>query len=146
MKPKTPRAPVLKPVERDSQGRVRVEYQGRVMRYGTAMKIAALEPLINRANAKRMCIPKAAEWLGFSESALRNWIEVLNIKWRHGRDRRVYKYDRTGWDEKIVDGLKAGKTMVAISKELGVGHWMVVRHAKAQGLWAIVLNQVTSDR
>jgi hypothetical protein len=146
MKPKTPNAPALKPAERDSQGRVRVEYRGRVMRYGTAMKLASLEALIQRANSKRMTIPKAAEWLGYSESALRNWIGVLGVKWKRGRDRRVYKYDRTGWDEAIVAGLKEGKTLTSISKQLGVGHWMVVRHAKQHGLWAVVLNQVSADR
>lgn len=137
----------MKVAEPDSMGRKRVHFHGRLMRYGTAMKLAAMEPLIYRARAKRMSIPKAAEWMGWSESALRQWLDTLGIRWNSNvRKRRVYKYDRTGWDERIVQGLREGKSLVAIGKELGVGHWMVCRHAKENGLWSIVLKQIPSDK
>lgn len=143
MKPKTPRAAVIRPIESDAAGRKRVEFHGKAMRYGTAVKLASMEPLIYRARAKRMTIRKAAEWMGYSESAVRNWIKVIGIKWNsRSRKRTVYKYDRTGWSEKIVDGLVHGKSMVAIARELGVGHWMVVRHARENGLWSVVLNKL----
>lgn len=137
----------MKVAEPDSFGRKRVQFHGTTMRYGTAMKIAAMEPLIYRARARRMSIPKAAEWMGYSESAVRQWIKVLGIKWNsNSRKRRVYKYDRTGWSEKIVDGLVKGKSMTAIAKELGVGHWMVVRHTRENGLWSVVINKLPLDR
>ena len=147
MKPKYPRAAVIRPIESDTQGRKRVEFHGKPMRYGTATKLAAMEPLIYRARAKKMTIRKAAEWMGWSESALRNWIKVLGITWNsRSRKRRVYKYDRTGWSERIVDGLTKGEPMVSIAKALGVGHWMVVRHTRENGLWAVVLNKLPLNR
>lgn len=137
----------MKVAEPDSMGRKRVYFRGKLMRYGTAMKMAAMEPLIYRAKSNSMSIPRTAEWMGWSESALRQWIATLGVKWDSGvRKRKVYKHDRTGWDDHILNGLKGGKSLVAIGKELGVGHWMVCRHAKEKGLWSIVLKQIPSDK
>lgn len=121
--------------------RTKVLYRGKEMRHFRAIRIAAMEPLINRANTKRMTIPEAADWIGISQSTLRSFVRILKIKWRTRRDRTVYRHCRIGWESTIIAGLREGKTLEKIGKQLGVGHWMVSRYVKQNGLWAVALDQ-----
>jgi len=112
----------------------KVTYKGKRMTPGRASRIEQLRPFINKANSKRMTIPEAANWMGWSVSSLRNWIRVLNVKWRTGPRRTVFKYDRSGWEEKIKKDLTAGRTHRAIASDLGVGHWNVTRFITEYGI------------
>lgn len=112
----------------------KVTYRGARMTPGRASRIEQLRPFINKANSKRMTIPEAANWMGWSVSSLRNWIRVLNIHWRTGPKRTVFKYDRTGWNETIRTALKEGKSHRQIAAMLGVGHWNVTRYITSEGI------------
>lgn len=109
-------------------------YKGVTMLPSRAERINQMRPLLNRANSRRMTIPQASKWLGWSTSSLRNWIRVLGITWRKGPKRNVFKYDRTGWNEHVTEALRAGKTHRQIAAELGVGHWNVTRFITQNGI------------
>lgn len=117
-----------------AERRKKTAYRGVEMLHFRAERINQMRPLLNRANARCMTIPQAAKWLGWSVSSIRNWLRILNIKWRKRPVRKVFKHDRTGWEERVAAMLRAGKTHRQIAAELGVGHWNVTRFITERGL------------
>jgi hypothetical protein len=104
------------------------------MTYGRMERIKAMLPLMHRANRKGMNINQAAEWLGWSPSCLRNWTRITGFQWKNRRNRRGYKFDKTGWEAKIQEMRAQGKTHAQIAVALGVGEWNVSRFIKDNGL------------
>lgn len=104
------------------------------MMYYRAVRIKELSPFIERANEQRMSIPKAAKWMGYSVSTLRNWIKILGIRWNTRPKRQVRKFDTSTWEARILAAYKEGKTQTEIARELNVGIWNVSRFIKMNGL------------
>ena len=105
------------------------------MTYGRMERIKAMLPLMHRANSKGMNINQAAKWLGWSPSCVRNWTRITGFEWKNRRKRRGYKFDKTGWEEKIIALRALGKTHAQIAKELGdVGAHNISRFIKANGI------------
>jgi len=104
------------------------------MTYGRMERIKAMLPLMHRANAKGMNINQAAKWLGWSPSCVRNWTRITGFQWKNRRKRRGYKFDKTGWEAKILELRAQGKTHAQIAAALGVGEWNVSRFIKDNGL------------
>ena len=117
----------------NKQKRARCEYKGVSMSYFRMERIRELTPMIQRANEQRMTIPQAAKWLGWSTSALRNWLRILGIHWHKRPDRKVYRFDKDGWDEKIKAMREAGETIPKIAIALGVGPWNISRYVRDHG-------------
>lgn len=115
--------------------RARFVYKGVEMTYARMERIKALLPIMHRANASGMNINQAAEWMGWSPSSLRNWTRITGFQWKNRRNRRGYKYDKTGWEEKILELRAKGMTHAQIAHELGnVGAWNISRFIKLQGI------------
>lgn len=114
--------------------RSKYEINGVNMAYFRAERIKIMAPLIRRCNRERMSIPQAAEHLGWSESTLRNWIKILCIKWRFRRLRKVYRFDKTGWEKAVLEGQAKGWPIYRIAAQLGTGHWNLSRFMKENGL------------
>lgn len=115
--------------------RARFSFKGVEMTYARMERIKALLPLMHRANSSGMNVNQAAEWMGWSASSLRNWSRILGFEWRNRRKRKGYKYDKTGWEAKIVALRAKGMTHAQIAKELGdVGAHNISRFIKFQGL------------
>jgi len=114
--------------------RARDKINGVDMAYFRAERIKIMAPLIRRCNRENMTITKASEYLGWSESALRNWIRILCIKWKTGRKRTVYKYDKTGWEKAVLEGQAKGLPIYRIAAQLKTGHWNLSRFMKDNGL------------
>lgn len=113
----------------------RFTYKGVQMTYARMERIKALLPLMHRANAAGMNINQAADWMGWSRSSVRNWTKITGFEWKNRRKRRGYKYDKTGWEEKIVALRAKGMTHAQIAQELGnVGAYNVSRFIKFNGL------------
>lgn len=125
MEPETP-----KPKQRRAQ----VEYKGQPMMYYRAVRIKEMSVFIEQANEKRLSIPKAAKWMGYSVSTLRNWIRILGIRWHKRPKRKVRKFDTSSWEARILAAYKEGKTQTQIARELDVGIWNVSRFIKVNGL------------
>ncbi len=124
MEPDTP-----KPKQRRAQ----VEYKGQAMMYYRAVRIKELQPLIQQANDNGLTIPKAAEWMGWSTSTLRNWIRILGMTWKNKSKSRV-RFDKTSWEQAIKAGFAAGKTQTEIARSLKTGVWNLNRFIHAHGL------------
>jgi hypothetical protein len=115
--------------------RARFNFRGVEMTYARMERIKTLLPLMHRANDSGMNINQAAAWMGWSPSSLRNWSRILGFEWRNRRKRRGYKYDKTGWEERIVELRKKGMTHAQIAKQLGdVGEHNISRFIKQRGL------------
>jgi DNA-binding NarL/FixJ family response regulator len=114
--------------------RARSEINGVGMAYFRAERIKIMAPLVRRCNKEGMSIPEAAKYLGWSESTVRNWIKILCIKWKLGRRRHVYRFDKSGWEKAIVEGQAKGLPIYRIAAQLGTGHWNVSRFMKDNGL------------
>lgn len=104
------------------------------MDYFRAERIKIMAPLIRRCNKEAMTITQASEYLGWSESCLRNWIRILCIKWNTGRKRTVYKYDKTSWEAAVLEGQAKGLPIYRIAAQLNTGHWNLSRFMKVNGL------------
>lgn len=105
------------------------------MTYGRMERIKTLLPLMHRANTAGMNINQAAKWMGWSPSSLRNWSRILGFEWKNRRKRKGYKYDKTGWEERIIALRAKGMTHAQIAKELGdVGEHNISRFIKLNGL------------
>lgn len=127
--------PTMEPdAPKPKQRRAQVEYKGQPMMYYRAVRIKELSPFIERANEQRMSIPKAAKWMGYSVSTLRNWIKILGIRWNTRPKRKVRKFDTSTWEARILAAYKEGKTQTEIARELDVGIWNVSRFIKVNGL------------
>lgn len=126
--------PTMEPDQKPKQRRAQVEYKGVAMMYHRAVRIKELSPFIERANEQRMSIPKAAKWMGYSVSTLRNWIRILNIRWNTRPKRKVRKFDTSTWEARILQAYAEGKTQTEIARELDVGLWNVSRFIKVNGL------------
>ena len=116
------------------QRRNQVEYKGVPMLYSRYIRIKELIPFLEQANDKGLSVPKAADWMGWSTSTLRNWIRVLGMTWKNRAKRTVYKYDKTGWEAAIKKGFAAGKTQTQIARQLKTGIWNLNRFIHANGL------------
>lgn len=116
------------------QRRAQVEYKGVPMMYYRAVRIKELIPILEQANDKGLSIPKAAEWMGWSTSTLRNWIRITGITWKNRARRTVYCYDKTGWEQAVKAGFAAGKTQTQIARELKTGIWNLSRFIQDSGL------------
>jgi DNA-binding NarL/FixJ family response regulator len=114
--------------------RARSEINGVGMAYFRAERIKIMAPLVRRCNKEGMSIPEAAKYLGWSESTVRNWIKILCIKWKLGRRRNVYRFDKSGWEKAVVEGQAKGLPIYRIAAQLGTGHWNVSRFMKDNGL------------
>jgi hypothetical protein len=116
------------------QRRAQVEYKGVPMMYCRAVRIKELTPFLEQANDKGLSIPKAADWMGWSTSTLRNWIRVLGMTWKNRAKRTVYCYDKTGWEDAIKKGFAEGKSQTQIARSLKTGIWNLNRFIHANGL------------
>jgi hypothetical protein len=112
----------------------KMNYRNTKMTYSRMIRIKAMLPFIRKANDKGMSIPDAAEWMGWSESSLRNWIRILGVHWRKRRKRNGYSIDKTGWDKKIPAMIANNKSQTQIAAELGVGEWTISRYMKNEGI------------
>ena len=126
--------PTMDPDIKPKQRRAQVEYKGVAMTYSRYERIKELSIFIEQANERRLTIPKAAKWMGYSISTLRNWIRILNINWNKRPKRKVRKFDTSTWEARILAAYKEGKTQTQIACELKVGLWNVSRFIKANGL------------
>lgn len=115
------------------QRRAQVEYRGQAMMYYRAVRIKELAPLIEQANDNGLTIPKAADWMGYSTSTLRNWIRILGMTWKNKHKRRK-RFDKTKWGQAIKDGFAAGKSQTEIARSLKTGVWNLNRFIHANGL------------
>ena len=104
------------------------------MTYGRMERIKAMLPLMHRANSKGMNINQAAKWLGWSPSCVRNWTRITGFQWNNRRNRKGYRFDKTGWEKRIVELRAKGMTHAQIAAQLGVGEWNVSRFIKDNGL------------
>lgn len=114
--------------------RVEVEYKGRKMMRFRAERIVQMRPLIERANSRRLSIPAAAKWLGYSRTALYNWINILKISWKNCHRRKAYAFDKSVWEHKIRLGLAQNKTQREIAFELKTLQCNVSRFMKKMGI------------
>lgn len=112
----------------------KMKYRNTKMTYSRMMRIRSLLPFIRKANDKGMSIPEASEWMGWSESSLRNWIRILGVHWRKRRKRNGYRIDKTGWDKKIPAMIADNKSQAQIAATLGVGEWTISRYMKDEGI------------
>lgn len=111
-----------------------IDFRGTPMSYFRMERIKTLLPLIHRANDAEMTIRKAADWLGWSESCLRNWIRILGIRWRKRGPKRP-RLDKSAWEARIIELRAKGKTHAQIAKELGdVGAHNISRFIKDNGI------------
>lgn len=106
----------------------RVKYRNHNMTYSKVVRLKAMLPFIKRANNEGMTIPQAAEWMGWSESSIRNWIKVFGITWNKRRKRTGYRIDKTGWEEKIRKMVADNKSQEQIAATLRVGKWTISRY------------------
>lgn len=106
----------------------KMKYRNHRMTYSKVMRMKSLLPFIKKANNQGMTIPKAAEWMGWSESSIRNWIKVYGITWNKRRKRSGYRIDKTGWTEKIRKMVSENKSQEQIAAALRVGKWTVSRY------------------
>jgi phage antirepressor YoqD-like protein len=118
----------------NKQKRARCEYKGVSMSYFRMERIREITPMIQRANDNRMTIPQAAKWLGWSASALRNWLRILGMHWHAKPKRTVYRLDKDGWDEKIKAMREQKVSVNKIAIALGVGPWNISRYVRDHGL------------
>lgn len=116
--------------------RARFTYKGVSMSYFRMERIKEITPLLQRANDARMTIPKAAKWMGWSTSALRNWIKIVGMHWFAKPKRKVFKLNRDGWDEKIKAMREQKVPIPKIAIALGVGPWNISRYIRENGLQA----------
>ena len=104
------------------------------MTYSRMIRIKSLLPFIRKANDSGKSIPEAAEWMGWSESSLRNWIRILGVHWRKRRKRNGYTIDKTGWDKKVPAMISENYSQAQIAAYLGVGEWTISRYMKNEGI------------
>lgn len=114
--------------------RVEVEFKGRKMMRFRAERIVEMRPLIERANSRRLSIPAAAKWLGYSRTAVYHWINILGIRWKNCRRRRAYAFDKSVWEHRIRLGLSQGKTQNQIALDLKTLQCNVSRFMKKLGI------------
>jgi transposase len=107
-----------------------MKYRNTEMTYSKMIRIKSMLPFIHKANRKGMTIPQAADWMGWSESSLRNWIRILGVHWKKRRKREGYRIDKTGWDKKIPAMVEAKQSQAQIAATLGVGEWTISRYMK----------------
>jgi len=98
------------------------------MSYSKVVRMKAMLPFVRKANREGMTIPQAAEWMGWSESSIRNWIRVFGITWNKRRKRTGYRIDKTGWEEKIRKMVSENKSQEQIAAYLRVGKWTISRY------------------
>jgi hypothetical protein len=107
-----------------------MKYRNVDMTYSKMIRIKSMLPFIHKANRKGMSVPEAANWMGWSESTLRNWIRVLGVHWKKRRKRLGYRIDKTGWDKKIPAMVEANHSQAQIAAALSVGEWTISRYMK----------------
>lgn len=120
-----------------------VVFRGKAMQPWRAKRILDNRAAIETLNAKGYTQKEAAHRMRRSITCFRKWVQVLGIKWKNLQPRRPWtRVDKTGWKEKILAGMAAGKTQAQIAAELGVTTTTVNRHCPDIGIdWMYLRNQ-----
>jgi DNA invertase Pin-like site-specific DNA recombinase len=98
-----------------------VAYLGNLMYRATAVRMSEYRADFKKAADKGMCIREAAKYLGFHYLTVYKWAKIFKIKFKNKNKRVVYKHDRSGWHDIIIDGLNKGMTFDELDLKLGVG-------------------------
>lgn len=109
-------------------------FRGKVLWPAQIRRLVEYRPHLREMAKDGLCPTHAARKLGFNINTVRTWAKILGIHFKKQRNRRVYRYDKTGWEAAIHAGAKAGMTLEALAIQLDTPFVNVARYCYDNGI------------
>ena len=119
-----------------------IAYLGNLMFRSTAVRMSEYREDFCKAADKGMSIREASKYLGFNHLTVYKWAKIFKLKFKNKNPRVVYKHDRSGWYDIIIDGFNKGMSCEQIEQHLGVGRNNVYNFCKKH---KINMKQIKAD-
>ena len=111
-----------------------VIYRGKAMQPWRAKRIQDHRLSLETLNSKGYSIRETAAKLNRSIYTVRQWIQVLGLRWRNLKPKPHRKVSKAGWVDSIHAGARQGMHMADLARTLGADTSTVCRYCKAQGI------------